>query len=86
MLEKIDRGEDFFDLFADDAQIYLPTWAPANERAEFAKLLFIDHASILSEITHDYAYFNYRVCSAVEAQYCWHTGACAGVLLGKKRA
>ncbi len=58
MLEKIDRGEDFFDLFADDAQVYLPKWGPANEWAEFEKL-FVDLASILSEITHGYAYFNY---------------------------
>ena len=57
-LKRIDRGENFFDLFADDAQVYLPKWGLANGRQEFEKL-FADLASILKSIRHDYAYFNY---------------------------
>ena len=59
-LKRIDRGENFFDLFADDAQVYLPKWGLANGRTEFEKL-FADLASILSSIRHDYAYFNYII-------------------------
>ena len=59
-LKRIDRGENFFDLFADDAQVYLPKWGLANGRQEFEKL-FADLASILKSIRHDYAYFNYII-------------------------
>jgi hypothetical protein len=59
-LKRIDRGENFFDLFADDAQVYLPKWGLANGRAEFEQL-FRDLGSILSAIMHDYAYFNYII-------------------------
>jgi hypothetical protein len=59
-LKLIDRGENFFDLFADDAQVYLPKWGLANGRAEFEQL-FRDLGSILSGIAHDYAYFNYII-------------------------
>jgi hypothetical protein len=59
-LKRIDRGENFFDLFTDDAQVYLPKWGLANGRAEFEQL-FRDLGSILSAITHDYAYFNYII-------------------------
>jgi len=59
-LKRLDRGENIFDLFADDAQIYFPKWGLANGRAEFEKL-FMDLGSILSAIRHDYAYFNYIV-------------------------
>ena len=56
-LKRLDRGENIFELFADDAQIYFPKWGLANGRAEFEKL-FMDLGSILSAIRHDYAYFN----------------------------
>lgn len=59
-LKRIDQGENFFDLFADDAQVYLPKWGLANGRAEFEQL-FRDLGSILSAIMHDYAYFNYII-------------------------
>ncbi len=59
-LKRLDRGENIFDLFADDAQVYFPKWGLANGRAEFEKL-FSDLGAILSAIQHDYAYFNYIV-------------------------
>lgn len=59
-LKRIDQGENFFDLFADDAQVYLPKWGLASGRAEFEQL-FRDLGSILSAIMHDYAYFNYII-------------------------
>ncbi|MGH3663591.1 MAG: nuclear transport factor 2 family protein [Micromonosporaceae bacterium] len=57
-LKRLDRGQDFFELFADDVQIYFPKWGIANGLDE-AKQLFADVGSILGSITHDYAYFNY---------------------------
>ena len=59
-LKRLDRGENIFDLFADDAQVYFPKWGLANGRAEFEKM-FSDLGSILSAIRHDYAYLNYIV-------------------------
>src|SRR6266566_9791163 len=55
-LKRLDRGENFFDLFADDAQVCFPKWGVANGRAQIEKL-FSEFASILSSIRHDYAYF-----------------------------
>lgn len=57
-LKRLDRGQGFFDLFADDAQVYFPKWGLANGRQEFEKL-FRDLGAILTFIRHDYAYFNY---------------------------
>lgn len=57
-LKRLDRGEDFFDLFADDAQMYFPKCPIANGIKEI-KQTFGNVASIVSAVTHDYAYFNY---------------------------
>jgi ketosteroid isomerase-like protein len=59
-LKRLDRGEGFFDLFADDAEVYFPKWGLATGRQEFEKL-FQDLGSLLSSIRHDYAYFNYII-------------------------
>ncbi len=59
-LKRLDRGDDIFDLFADDAQVYFPKWGVATGRTEYEKL-FADLGSLLSGIKHDYAYFNYVV-------------------------
>src|SRR6266480_2501330 len=57
-LKRLDRGEGFFDLLADDAQVYFPKWGLANGRREIEQL-FSNVAAILKSIRHDYAYFNY---------------------------
>jgi ketosteroid isomerase-like protein len=57
-LKRLDRGEAFFDLFDDNAQVYFPKWGLANGRKEFEQL-FKDLGAILKGIRHDYAYFNY---------------------------
>ena len=59
-LKRLDRGEHFFDLFAEDAQLFFPKWGLANGLAEIEKL-FSDVATILKAIRHDYAYLNYIV-------------------------
>jgi hypothetical protein len=59
-LKRLDRGESFFELFDDHAQVYFPKWGLANGRAEIEKL-FGDVGGTLSRIVHDYAYFNYIV-------------------------
>mgnify|MGYP001185101246 CR=1 FL=1 len=57
-LKRLDRGEAFFDLLDDNAQVYFPKWGLANGRREYEQL-FKDLGSILKAIRHDYAYFNY---------------------------
>jgi hypothetical protein len=57
-LKRLDRGEPFFDMFAEDAQLYFPKWGLANGKAEIEQA-FSDIAGILKAIRHDYAYFNY---------------------------
>lgn len=59
-LKRLDRGEGFFDLFADDAEVYFPKWGLATGRKEFEQL-FTDLGSLLTSIRHDYAYFNYII-------------------------
>jgi ketosteroid isomerase-like protein len=59
-LKRLDRGEAFFDLFAEDAQLYFPKWGLANGKEEI-KQAFSDIAGILKAIRHDYAYFNYII-------------------------
>lgn len=58
--KRLDRGEDFFDLFADDAQVYFPKWGVAEGKAEIEKL-FTGMGSTLSSIKHHYEYFNYVI-------------------------
>lgn len=57
-LKRLDRGEDFFDLFDDNAQMYFPKCPLANGIKEI-KETFGHVGSIVSAVTHDYAYFNY---------------------------
>ena len=57
-LRRLDRGEPFFDLFDDRAEVYFPKWGVAIGRAEIEKL-FSDLSSILSRIQHHAAYFNF---------------------------
>ncbi|HXW00176.1 MAG TPA: nuclear transport factor 2 family protein [Anaerolineae bacterium] len=59
-LKRLDHGQSVMDLFADDAQVYFPKWGLADGRAQIEQL-FGDLGSILSAITHDYAYFNYII-------------------------
>lgn len=59
-LKRLDHGQPVLDLFADDAQVYFPKWGLADGREQIGKL-FADLGSILSAITHDYAYFNYII-------------------------
>jgi ketosteroid isomerase-like protein len=57
-LKRLDRGEDFFDLFDDDAQLYFPKCPLANGIKEI-KEIFGNVGSIVAAVSHDYAYFNY---------------------------
>jgi len=59
-LKRLDRGENFFDLFSDDAQVFYPKWGLANGKGEIERL-FSDAATFLKAIRHDYAYFNYII-------------------------
>ncbi len=59
-LKKMDRGENIFDLFAEDAQVFFPKWGIANGKTEIERL-FADLGTLLKGIRHDYAYFNYII-------------------------
>jgi ketosteroid isomerase-like protein len=57
---RLDRGEDFLELFADDAQVYFPKWGVANGRAEMERL-FTELGALFTEIEHVSEYFNYVI-------------------------
>ena len=59
-LKRLDRGDDFFDLFADDAQLYFPKYGVVNGIDEIQRV-YGSVGQIIAEIRHDYAYFNF-VC------------------------
>ncbi|WP_240978122.1 nuclear transport factor 2 family protein [Knoellia koreensis] len=59
-LKRLDRGEDFFELFDDHIQFYFPKVGLVNG-IDATKEAFGQVASLLKGITHDYAYFNYVV-------------------------
>lgn len=59
-LKRLDRGEDFFDLFDEHAQVYFPKWGLADG-IEQIRQAFAGIGSLLGGIKHDYAYFNYVV-------------------------
>lgn len=57
-LKRLDHGGNFFELFADDAQVYFPKWGLADGKAAI-EYLFSEVGGTLAGIRHDYAYFNY---------------------------
>jgi hypothetical protein len=58
--KRLDQGADFFELFAEDAQVFFPKWGVAKDKEEIEKL-FGDVGSTLSSIEHHYEYFNYVI-------------------------
>ncbi|MGH8806798.1 MAG: nuclear transport factor 2 family protein [Noviherbaspirillum sp.] len=73
-LKRIDRGENFFDLFDDHAVVYFPKWGVARGRKQYEKL-FTELLSILRSIVHDNMYFNY----VIQGDMVVVEGASAGV-------
>ena len=59
-LKRIDRGENFFDLFDDHAQVYIPKWGLARGRQQY-ETLFADLGGTLRSIIHDNIYCNYVI-------------------------
>jgi ketosteroid isomerase-like protein len=57
-LKRLDNGDDFFDLFADDAQLYFPKCPLANGLDEI-KQTFGNVGTLVASVRHDYAYFNF---------------------------
>jgi ketosteroid isomerase-like protein len=57
-LKRLDRGEEFFDLFADDAQLYFPKCPLANGINEIEQT-FKNVGGIIAAVRHDYAYLNF---------------------------
>jgi len=59
-LKRMDHGQDFFPLFAEDCELYFPKWGIAYG-IDAIKQLFADVGGTLKAIKHDYAHFNYIV-------------------------
>lgn len=59
-LKRLDRGEDFFELFDEHIQLYFPKIGIADG-IEAVREAFAKVGSLLGGIKHDYAYFNYVV-------------------------
>ena len=55
---KLDRGENFFGLFAPNAQVLVPKWGIATGLDEITEA-FTAMAGKVAATRHDYAYFNY---------------------------
>lgn len=55
---RLDRGDDFMHLFADDARVYYPKWGVATGHEEIGEM-FGDVGGLVSAMSHDYEYFNY---------------------------
>jgi hypothetical protein len=59
-LKRLDHGQNFFELFAEDAELYFPKWGIAYGIHEI-ETLFGEVGSTLKAIKHDYAHFNYVI-------------------------
>ena len=59
-VKRLDRGEDFFELFDEHAELYFPKWGVAHGIGEIRQL-FTDVGGILASIKHHYDGFNYVV-------------------------
>lgn len=59
-LKRLDRGDDFFELFDEHVQFFFPKIGLTNG-IEQLKAAFANIGSLLGGIAHDYAYFNYVV-------------------------
>lgn len=56
--KRMDRGDNIFDLFDDNAEVYFPKWGIARGKREIERL-FSDLMEILAEISHDVSYANF---------------------------
>lgn len=58
--KRLDRGDDFMELFAEDARVFYPKWGVATGHDEIGQM-FGDVATGVTSMSHDYEYFNYVV-------------------------
>ncbi|MBQ0925462.1 nuclear transport factor 2 family protein [Saccharopolyspora endophytica] len=56
--KRMDAGQDFLPLFAEDAYVYFPKHAPARGIDE-VRALFADVFELFGSIVHEVPYFNY---------------------------
>ncbi|MFC5973601.1 nuclear transport factor 2 family protein [Halomarina salina] len=57
---RLDRGDDFLDLFAEDARVFYPKWGVATGHDEIGAM-FGDVGSTVNAMAHDYETFNYVI-------------------------
>lgn len=55
---RLDEGDDFIHLFAEDARVFYPKWGTATGHDEIGEM-FGDVGSTVNQMSHDYEYFNY---------------------------
>ena len=58
--KRLDTGQDFYDLFADDAYVYFPKHEPARGMEE-VRQLFTDIIALFRSIVHEVPYLNYII-------------------------
>lgn len=58
--KRLDRGDDFVALFADDARVFYPKWGIATGHDEI-ETMFGDVGSLVTSMSHDYETFNYVI-------------------------
>ncbi len=58
--KRLDRGNDFVALFADDARVFYPKWGVATGHDEI-ETMFGDVGSLVTSMSHDYETFNYVI-------------------------
>ncbi|MEU0685801.1 nuclear transport factor 2 family protein [Streptomyces uncialis] len=73
--KRLDAGQDFLDLFADDAYVVFPKHAPARGIEE-VRTLFADIFVLFTSVVHEIAYFNY----VAQADFLVVEGTTHGVL------
>ena len=57
---RLDRGEDFLPLFAEDARVFYPKWGVATGHDEIGTM-FGDVGELVTAMSHDYETFNYVI-------------------------
>jgi ketosteroid isomerase-like protein len=60
---RLDAGEPFVELFADNARVFYPKWGIATGHEEIQSM-FADVGSLVESMAHDYEYFNIVVDGA----------------------
>ncbi|TCW79552.1 hypothetical protein C5O80_28635 [Burkholderia sp. SRS-46] len=56
--KRLDRGENFLELFDENAEVYFPKWGVARGKPEIEQL-FSDLMAIIDSVAHETSYLNF---------------------------